>query len=122
MATKHLIIGGTKTITSDNLLLSDDAAAPTTGRGWRIGWHGSIAVYRCAVTRWRTRRGRLRGDEPWSSDDPMAPAALTWLDDLMTLLYLTECSLSLVGEAFWFLPRQPGAALVDAVVGGAGLG
>ena len=51
----------------------------------------------------------------------MAPAALAWLDDLMTLLYLTECSLSLVGEAFWFLRRSQ-APLVDAVVGGAGLG
>lgn len=108
MATKHLIIGGTKTITSDNLLLSDDAAAPTTGRGLadRVAW-----LYRCvqvrgyalANTPWQI----TRGDEPvWSSDDPMAPAALTWLDDLMTLLYLTECSLSLVGEAFWFLPRR----------------
>ena len=97
-----------ETITSDNLLLSDDAAAPTTGRGLadRVAW-----LYRCvqvrgyalANTPWQI----TRGDEPvWSSDDQMAPAALTWLDDLMTLLYLTECSLSLVGEAFWFLPRR----------------
>ena len=60
MATKHLIIGGTKTITSDNLLLSDDAAAPTTGRRLadRVAW-----LYRCVQVRgarWRTRRGRLR--------------------------------------------------------------
>ena len=32
--------------------------------GWRIGWHGSIAVYRCSCALANTPWQITRGDEP----------------------------------------------------------
>lgn len=112
-ATKHLLIGGssTKVITSDNLFLSDaddDSSAPTTGRALadRVAW-----LYRCVQLRGYALSSLpwviQRGDETvWDSQEATAPAGLAWLDDLTSLLYLTECSLCLTGEAFWFLPKR----------------
>lgn len=109
-ATKHVIVGGTKTITSDNLFLSDGDgdSTPQTGRALadRVAW-----LFRCVQVRgyalsalpWVIQRG---DDTVWDSQEATAPAALAWLDDLTSLLYLTECSLCLTGEAFWFLPKR----------------
>ena len=112
-ATKHLLIGGssTKVITSDNLFLSDaddDSSTPTTGRALadHVAW-----LYRCVQLRGYALSSLpwviQSGDETvWDSQEATAPAGLAWLDDLTSLLYLTECSLCLTGEAFWFLPKR----------------
>ena len=111
MTTKHLMFDGSqlKTITFNNLLLSDDeTTAPTTARGLadRVAW-----LYRCVQVRgyavstlpWVLQRG---DETVWDSQEATAPPKLAWLDDLVSLLYLTECSLCLTGEAFWLLPKR----------------
>lgn len=111
MTTKHLISDGksTKVITPDNLLLWDgEGDAPKTGLGLadHVAW-----LYRCVQVRgyavstlpWVVQNG---DETVWDSQEATPPKALTWLDDLTSLLYLTECSLCLTGEAFWFLPKR----------------
>ena len=72
-----------------------------------VGW-----LYRCVRVRANTLAQMPwvitgRGDEPvWTSTDGQPPDSLAFLDQLTTLLYLTEASMILNAEAFWIKDRN----------------